>query len=581
MERRQWIVVLGIVFFLCLLTAGVGSIVLTRVLPNLGGAAPAPAAPVPTARPGEPTFTPAPAAPTTQPPAQQPPAQPGPGTKARNVLTILGTDPPTLDPHLTTDATSAEYIVEIFSGLVTISPDLDIVPDLAESWEISPDGTVYTFRLRDDATFHDGRPVTAEDFKWSLERAADPGTFSPVADTYLGDIVGVKEKLGGRSEEIQGVRVIDDRTLEITIDGPKTFFLAKLTYPTAFVLDRENVEGGGPIWFENPNGTGPFMLEEYSIAQRLTLVPNPNYHGQPKPGVEAVEYLLAGGSAMTLYETDEIDMTGVGLADLERVQDPNNPLNQELEVVTTLSTFYVGLNAGIPPFDDVKVRQAFVMALDRERLNQVVLLGAVEPAQGILPPEMPCYNPDLQTLPYDPDRAQQLLAESKYAGDLPEVTLHISSAGGAAPRTVEAMLEMWRTNLGVDVAIEQTEFSTFLQDIQRDPNPYPMFNLGWIADYPDPQNFLDLLFHGESSQNHTGYDNPRVNELLEEARTLEDEARRCQIYREVEEIIVEEAPWIPLSHGKEYWLSKPYVEGQFFPPLVIPRLKFISINTGR
>lgn len=579
MDRRQGLIVLGIVFFLCILTAGVGSLVLTRVLPSLQ-APPAqePPGEQPTAAPGEPTLPPAPG---DEPPGEQPPAgQPGPQSKARNVLTILGADPPTLDPHLTTDATSAEYIVEIFSGLVTITPELEIVPDIAASWDVSDDGLTYTFHLREGVTFHDGRPVTAEDFKWSFERAADPDTFSPVADTYLGDIIGVEDRLRGRADDIEGVRVIDDRTLEITIDAPKTYFLAKLTYPTAFVLDRQNVEGGGPTWFDDPNGTGPFVLEDYSIAERLVLVPNANYYAEPKPSVEAVEYLLAGGSSMTLYETDEIDMTGVGLADLERVQDPNNPLNQELQVVTTLSTFYVGLNAEIPPFDDPKVRQAFTMALDRERLNTVVLLSALEPAQGVLPPEMPCYNPDLETLPFDPERAKQLLAESDYGGDLPEVTLHISSAGGAAPRQVEAMIEMWRTTLGVDVAIEQTEFSTFLQDIQRDPNPYPMFNLGWIADYPDPQNFLDLLFHGDSAQNHTGYDNEEVNELLNEARTMTDQDRRCQIYRQVEQTIVDDAPWIPLFHGKEYWLTKPYVEGEIFPPLVIPRLKFISINTG-
>ena len=152
----------------------------------------------------------------------------------------LYVDPPTLDPHLTTDATSAQVIVEVFGGLVTIDKELNVVPDLAESWDISQDGTVYTFRIRPDATFHDGKPVTSEDVRWSLERVTSPLTESPNVDQYLGDIVGVDEKLAGEALEISGVRVVNERTIEMTIDESKSFFLAKLTYPTAFVLDKLN-----------------------------------------------------------------------------------------------------------------------------------------------------------------------------------------------------------------------------------------------------------------------------------------------------------------------------------------------------
>ncbi|MCH7746225.1 MAG: hypothetical protein IIC84_09145, partial [Chloroflexi bacterium] len=164
------------------------------------------------------------------------------------VFRRLWADPPTLDPHLTSDTTSAGIVVEIFSGLVVLNTDLQLVPDLAERWEISEDGLVYTFFIRPEAKFHDGKKVTANDFKWSLERAADPKTASPVADTYLNDIVGVAAYIDGQASEITGVQVIDDLTLQITIDAPKAYFLAKLTYPTAYVLDRENVEAGGRSW---------------------------------------------------------------------------------------------------------------------------------------------------------------------------------------------------------------------------------------------------------------------------------------------------------------------------------------------
>ena len=288
------------------------------------------------------------------------------------VFKRLFSDPPTLDPHLTTDATSATIIVEVFGGLVTITPELQIVGDLAERWEISDSGRVYTFFLRKDATFHNGKPVTAHDFKWSLERAADALTESLVVDQYLGDIVGVKEKLNGEARDIAGVRVINDHTLEITIDEPKTYFLAKLTYPTAFVLDQENVETGRR-WVREPNGTGPFKLDEYVPGELLVLGANTNYHLGP-PNLDRVELILSGGTAMLMYENDEIHTTSVGLADLDRLLDPNNDLNVELErSPPTFSTSYIGMNTAEPPFDDPKVRQALNYAINREEIASLVL----------------------------------------------------------------------------------------------------------------------------------------------------------------------------------------------------------------
>jgi ABC-type transport system substrate-binding protein len=199
-------------------------------------------------------------------------------------LVRLFVDPPTLDPHLTTDATSAQIIVEVFGGLVTIDRDLNVILDLAESLDVSDDGRVYTFRIRPDATFHDGRQVTAEDVRWSLERATNPLTESPVVDQYLGDIVGVNEKLNGDAQTITGVRVVDERTIEITIDQAKSYFLAKLTYPTAFVVDRENIEASPKNWFRRPNGTGPFQLAEYEVGETILLTRNDGYHLGPALG---------------------------------------------------------------------------------------------------------------------------------------------------------------------------------------------------------------------------------------------------------------------------------------------------------
>jgi len=508
-------------------------------------------------------------------PAERPPARKEDGA----TLTLPGGEPPTLDPSLSQDATSARYIVEIFSGLVTLDPELNIVPDIAEKWEIGDGGTVYTFHVRKDAKFHDGKPVTAHHFKYAIERACDPRTGSVVADTYLGDIVGAGGKLRGQTDEVEGVEVVDDHTLRITTDAPKPYFLAKLTHSTAFALDPENVERGGRTWTDHPNGTGPFRLAEYRLGERIVLESNPNYYGEPKPQVERVVFVLAGGSAMTMYENGELDAVPVGLTDIERATDPANPLNKELAVAPTLSTFYLGFNVTQPPFDDVRVRQAFSYALDRQKIVDVIYKKTVPVARAIVPPDMPGYdNPDLEPLEFDPEKARELIAESKYEDvtNFPEITLYTTGAGGATSRVIEGIVGMYEENLGIRIGIEQTDWATFLVEISRPENPYQMYSLGWIADYPDPQNFLDILFHSESLDNHMGYANPELDGLLEEARTEQDHDRRMALYRQAEQMILNDAPWVPLHYATDYWLTKPYVKGMIYPPMIIPYLQYVS-----
>ena len=533
-------------------------------------------------RTAEPTATPTSqpgASPTQEAPTGEPQATSQP--VSGGAFKLLFADPPTLDPHLTTDATSARIIVEVFGGLVTISPDLEIMPDLAERWERSGGDRVYTFFLRKDAVFHDGKPVTAHDVKWSLERAADALTESLVVDQYLGDIVGVKEKLSGEAREIEGVRVIDDHTLEITIDEPKSYFLAKLTYPTAFVLDRENVESGGRRWVRNPNGTGPFTLAEYTPGELLVLERNPSYHLGP-PFLERVEFILSGGTSMLMYEDGEIDVTSVGLADLDRLLDPNNTLNVELQKAPpSFSTSYIGMNNTEPPFNDPKVRQALNYAIDREEIATLVLADLVTPAKGILPPGFPAYSPDLKGYEYNPEKARQLLRESTYGEDMenfPLIILTVSGGFGASVGLdLEVITESWREELGIAVEFQQTEFATYLQDLHK--RRFQMFEISWIADYPDPENFLDLLFHSESNNNHTQYANTQVDELLVRARTETDLETRYDLYRQAEELVVAEAPWIPLWHsGEQYVLVKPRVKNYHLSQLIVPRLRFIQLS---
>ena len=538
----------------------------------------------------------------TEPPAAAPQAQTSQAAPSQEasgeamsggVFRRLWSDPPTLDPHLSSDTTSAGIVVEIYSGLVALNTDLQLVPDIAESWEIDQSGTVYTFHIRDNAKFHDGTPVTAGDFKWSMERAVHPDTASPVADTYLNDIVGVEDALEGKTTDISGVKVIDDSTLQITIDAPKAYFLAKLTYPTAYVLDRENVEAGGRTWTDSPNGTGPFKLKEYRIGERIILERNEDFYRE-KAHLDSIAMNLAGGQSMAMYENDEIDITGVGLFDLDRVLDPNEELNKELVVAPPdFSVSYVGFNTNEPPFDDPKFRQALNHAVDKELIAAEVLSDLVEPAYGILPPGFPGYsdnfrlqdadgqpNPSFAGLKHDPELARQLLAESKYpdAETRPRIVITVPGTGGTIGLDLEVVIEMWKQELGVEVEIQQVEWATYLQDLNQ--NRFQAYGgLGWSADYPDPQDFLDILFHTESSINHGAYSNPDADAILEEARVEADIERRIELYHEAEELIVQDAAWLPLWYsGERYVLIKRHVKDYRVTPMIVPKLKEIRFT---
>ena len=496
-------------------------------------------------------------------------------------LVRLFADPPTIDPHLAGDATSSVIINEVFGGLVTLSLDYQPVLDLAESCSISEDGLVYTFVLRENAKFQDGKAVTAHDVKWSIERAADPATLSTTAENYLGDIVGVEDKINGAASEVSGARVVDDRTIEFTIDAPKSYFLAKLSYPTAYVLDQNQVTADGS-WLDQPNGTGPFKLARYDIGELLVLERSELYH-LGAPHIDSVHMILSGGQAMIMYENDEIHLTGVGIDDLPRLLDPADPLNPQLHrSPQDFDVFYVGLNVAEPPFDDPKVRQALNYAVDLQGIADNVLDGRVSPATGVIPPGFPSYNPNLRSYSYNPDLAMELLQQSSYgdalaSGDFPRITLTISGSFGAAvPQYLEVMLEQWRS-LGIEIDIQQTEWATFLQDVTD--RKYQMFSLGWIADYPDPENFLDLLFHSESTNNHTYYSNPEVDRLLEEARTERDRERRFELYNQVEQMIVDDAPWVwTWFSGEGYALIKPEVSDYFLLQMSIPKYRYIYFN---
>ena len=481
------------------------------------------------------------------------------------------TNPRQYDPHTTYGSGDKRN----FSGLVALDPQLNLTPDLAESWDVSVDSKMYTFHLRQNAKFHNGKPVTAQDVLYSLERSASPELASDTALTYLGDIVGIHEYAQGQADHIAGLTVVDDHTIQITIDEPKPYFLLKLTYPTAFVLDKENVESGEE-WYRQPNGTGPYRLIEWTRFERMVYEANPDFY-LGEPSIPYIVINLYSGTSQQLYETGDIDIAGV--YSIERFTDSTEPLHNELRTGVSLCTSYVVFDATQPPFDDVNVRKAFSMAFNRQQYIDVVWNSHALPAIGLYPPGLPGFNISLKGLPYDPAQARELLKQSKYGGSegLPPIVFTNAGTGTYVSGDVAALAQMWKQNLGVTITVENLEPNYYYDQIYSG-NHGQLFDGGWCADYPDPENFADVLFHTGSGQNNGGYSNPQLDSILEAARVEPDVTKRIAMYQQAEQMLVDDAAALFTVHHLSYELVKPYVKGYVLTPIDIPIERYMWLE---
>ena len=498
------------------------------------------------------------------------------GVPRDSAFTMPLGEPTTLDPAIAGEVTSHFFVTSLFSGLVRITSDFDIEPDLAEDWNVDIAGLVYTFTLRDGITFHDGTPITAEDFKYSIERAVDPALHSDTAPLYLGDIVGVSEKLNGEAEDVSGVEVVDERTVRITIDEPKEYFLAKLTYPSAAIVDRRTVEPLGFDWWMSPdiNGSGPYRLARWVEEEVVILQRFDGYH---RPA--SLEYVvspqsaLPGVSGLSMYLSDAWDAIPVGTGSLDFVRE-SGMLSAQLSEFQQLTTYYVGVDGSQPPFDDPDVRRAFLMALDREQLIEVLYGGNVQPAKGLLPPGMPGYSESLRGVPYDPEAARQLLAGSKYADRFPETVFSAVDVDGEPTQLVQFMVAAWEEVLGVDVRVDLVELDVYYYSLENVVGN--LWHSGWVADYPDPENFLDLLLR---TQPHEGrYVNDHYDTLIENARTEWHPETRTAMYQNAEQLLIDEAGIFPLFHVNDYMLVRPRVQGFRMNALGQPDVAGITLS---
>lgn len=495
------------------------------------------------------------------------------GVSRANALVLMTPEPATLDPALTHEG-PAGVVGHVFSGLVRLNADLQVEADLAEDWEISSDRRVYTFTLRRAATFHSGAPLTAEDVRRSWERATDPQLRSPAAARYLGDIAGVAAKLAGDAEAISGLEVVDQRTLVVTLDGPKPYLLFKLTQPVAFVVRADDVASGSS-WWRRPDGSGPFVLSRWREEEAIVLERNEG-HYQP-PAISAVIYLLSSGSDFYAYEAGHVDAATVGPINLARVQDPADSLSADLVSGNTFCAYQVEFDTARAPFDDPAIRRAFSLAVDRQQLAQVTLNGAAIPATGFLPPGMPGYVERPADDGFDLGAAQALIDGSAYgdAADLPALTFTMPGVGEGDPLAV-ALADTWRANLGVTIETELVNPASYEDTIDFDHGH--LFVVERCAAYPDPESVLDLPFHSAGPTNYGGYADEEVDALLEAARTEPDPAQRLDLYQDVERRLLDDAAAAPIVHPQSDVLVRSYVRGYRPSPIPVLWPAFVTIE---
>ncbi len=483
-----------------------------------------------------------------------------------------------IDPARPADQQSNTVINLVFAGLVRLDSNLDVQPDGAEDWDISADGRIYTFHIRQDLKFGDGSPVTAHDFLYSINRALAPETASYGAPALLQHIVGAAEVAKGRAPTASGIRVLDDYTLEIELDAPLAYFLAQLTYPHTFVVPRKLIESQGAGWTQRPYGTGPFRVREWRHNEQIILEANPHYwRGTPGVATIRMPFFQNVDVAYDLYRQGNLDIMG-GIQSgvpAERIAEVRGL--SDLKTTNTIAVGYIGFNNRQAPFDNVAVRRAFALSVDRNVLANQVLAETVIPTERILPPGMPGAQLPITGLSFDPVGARAALGFAGYSSGqaLPPITLTYSTVGDN-PRVAHALQTFWRDTLGVNVALQGLSLSNFIerldQTFKQPESGLQMYLSIWNLDYPDPHNFLSQQLRSNSPYNNGHWSNAEFDTLVDRADRLGEQGQhdeRLRLYNQAEQIAIEQVGWLPLYNPEIHVLIHPRVQGITLTPLGI------------
>lgn len=496
----------------------------------------------------------------------------------------------TLDPALVTDLYSAQSQSMIFTGLVGFDDKGNITKQLASSYKTSADGLSWTFTLKDTAKFSDGKPVTSDDVVYSIDRALQPATKSPTALYFMGLIKDSDKLQTGKVKTLIGDSLLapDPKTVVINISKKAAYFLYTLTYTTAYVIEKSFLQKYGNDFVKYLNkgeggGAGPWIIFKYERAKEISFVPNPNYYGA-KPQLKKVvrPFYKENDTTYRAYQANQVSVAQVPIANIDAAKGmPNGQYRTAL----TLSTFHFGMNYLVKPFNNIKIRQAFALAINKDVIAKNIWKGTMLPTNHMIPQGMPGYNPDLTgpagvtSTAGDPVKAKQLLEqgmkEEGYANiaALPPISFEVASGGAADSRNeFAAEQQMWKNVLGIDVKINDVDFNKLSDDTTGTVGNKNLqaYWIGWIADYPDPQDWTTIQVGEGSGNNTSNYgqnqaanaaQQQQTQKLLNEADANLDPVARMKQYNQAEQQMVNDVVWIPLEQQIISYLVKPCVTG--------------------
>lgn len=478
-----------------------------------------------------------------------------------------GAEPQSLDPHKSEGVPESNLQRDLYEGLTSSGPGGEVVPGVAEAWEISEDGLVYIFRLRDDARWSNGDPVTAEDFEFSLRRSVDPATLSNYG-IMLRPILNAEEVIAGElPPEALGVRALDRLTLEITLGNPTPYFLSVLSHSAAFPVHRPTVETYGDRWARPGRlvSNGAFQLADWVVQSHIQLVRNPYYWDADNVRLEEVWYYPIENQSTELqrYRANELDMTyDLPYRQLRWIRDN---LADELVISDYLGVYYYGLNVTREPFRNNRaLRQALYLAINRERLTSQITGAGEVPAYGYLPAVAGGYvqqTPEWAawTQAEREAEARRLFAEAGYSVEQP-LRLQILYNTHENHRTIAvAISAMWNEVLGIQTELVNEEWKVYLET-RRTKQTTQVFRAGWIGDYNDAFTFAELM-HSASAMNDSGWDHPPYDDLLARAAAERDPARRVEYLQAAERELLHEMPLIPIYFYVTKRVVKPWVGG--------------------
>ncbi|MDN4608116.1 peptide ABC transporter substrate-binding protein [Sporosarcina highlanderae] len=489
----------------------------------------------------------------------------GKNSDVKQELTLnIKTEPPSLDPGLATDTTSAWVLDHVFEGLYTTDEDGNPVKGVAENVEISEDGTVYTFTIRDDSNWTDGTPVTAADFEYAWKRVLNPETGSRFA-FYLYYIKGAEEyNMGEGTVEDVGVEAIDEKKLKVTLNAPLGYFDKLLTMWTYYPVKQEQVEGN-KNWSTDPAtyvSNGPFKMTKWAHDSEIVMEKNNDYYDASVVKLNKVTFKMVNEATTfyQMYKTGELDLiSSLPMDVLEAEQN-----NEEYLAVPRYGTYMYIFNVKKEPFTNEKVRKAFSLSVNRELVVNTINKAGEIPAYGMVPPGVSTPDGDFREVggeyfKEDAEEAKRLLEEGmKEEGwdKLPEIELLYTTSEGNK-RIAEVVQEMIHKNLGVQVKLVNQESKTQLANVNQ--GNFQMARMGWVGTFVDPVINLDY-FLGGSPNNRTGWVNEEYDSLLSQSKVEQDDAKRYDLLHKAEKVLMDDMPFIPMYYYSSTYLTSPKLE---------------------